>query len=480
MRLYVGGEAGERQVDASGPRFVIGRHPNSDLMLPDEQVSSQHAYLVELPDGRVELHDLDSRNGTFVNGVRVTGPVILNGGEELRLGETTIRTAPPQAAPLPAPPPPPPPPAQPSPSPSPQPDQPVPVPATPSAIRRIIASDSGIRRALQTSRRWTIVSLAVAILSVLVAVVLLTGVFSKPTPTVSEVVAAARPSTVLVFSTLDGEPLSSGTGWVLDAKEGLIVTNAHVIGDGDGPVVMFNGEPLETSVVGADPCEDLALLKVADTTGLRTLPLGSQSEVKQGETVVALGYPGNASEEPVLQSTTGSVSAVKERYDAPDVIGVGYPIHSNVVQTDAAINHGNSGGPLVALNKSVIGVNTIVSNPKRQQENQGYAIGIDLVKERVAEMREGHGIGWGGFGFNATGEGLLVDAAIKGTSAEEAGFNKTQLLVVGVNGQPVPRFRDYCDAVADIESGDEVELAVQEVVGNQIVSRPRAVNIRFE
>jgi S1-C subfamily serine protease len=441
---------------------------------------------------------MGSSNGTFVNGHRLTGPVLLSGGEEIRIGQTRIRAQAEGAAGLEAdaaaagpdaaaagaaalagv--------AVAAPAPSPQTPEAAttppstPVQATPSTIRRIIASDSGIRRTLRTSRRWTIISVSVAGLSLLIAALFIGGVFGGGGPTVSEVVAAARPSTVLIESSFDGQPISGGTGWVYDADEGLVVTNAHVIGDGDEATVVVEGEPRSASVVGADPCDDLALLKVADTSGLVSMPLGSQAEIEQGDTAVALGFPANASKEAVLQSTTGSVSSVKQRYDSPQATGVDIPVLENVVQTDAAINHGNSGGPLVGLDKRVIGVNTIVSNPEEQMENQGYAIGIDLVKERVEEMRQGKGIGWAGFGFTASGDGLIVGGAIEGTAAAQAGLNDVPLVVVGINGERVGTARDYCRAVADAEAGDPAELVVLRIANERAVGRPLRIQTRFE
>lgn len=149
------------------------------------------------------------------------------------------------------------------------------------------------------------------------------------------VVQRVVPSTVFVEARRDGRRVGSGTGWVLDGPDGLIVTNAHVVNGGTTMLVGAGRQVADAAIVGVAPCEDLAVLRVGDLSGLRSLPLGNQSALEQGETVVAVGYPANASSEASLTSTTGVVSVVRTAYRerALDV-----PRYSNVVQTDAAIN----------------------------------------------------------------------------------------------------------------------------------------------
>src|SRR5918998_2144330 len=105
LEITSGADAG-RTANVRGDQFTLGREGTTNLVLRDVKASRRHASLRELPDGRVELTDLGSRNGTFVNGQQVTGSVVLNGGEEIRIGDTVLRAVAEQAA---APPPPPPP-----------------------------------------------------------------------------------------------------------------------------------------------------------------------------------------------------------------------------------------------------------------------------------------------------------------------------------------------------------------------------------
>ena len=164
-----------------------------------------------------------------------------------------------------------------------------------------VRSESAIERAQlrQSVKRATwlaMVAGGVALLAVIALVLFLaTDVFEdEPAvppgpPSAAEIIEHARPSTVAVISS-EG---ASGTGWVLDAEEGLIVTNGHVIEAGRSFEVMRDtGETLDAELVSAALCDDLAVLKVDDTDGLVSLPIGSQSALRAGDTVYVMGYPG--------------------------------------------------------------------------------------------------------------------------------------------------------------------------------------------
>src|SRR5439155_2804690 len=125
---------------------------------------------------------------------------------------------------------------------------------------------------------------------------------------------AVRPSVVSITTLVNGRPFAGGTGWVLDSDQGLIVTNAHVINEATSIQVGVAGAPRETEIVGVAPCEDVAVLRVADHSGLRTIDLGSQGTLEQGEIVIALGFPANASGEDELTATTGIVSITKTKF----------------------------------------------------------------------------------------------------------------------------------------------------------------------
>ncbi|MEZ5155307.1 MAG: S1C family serine protease [Solirubrobacterales bacterium] len=318
----------------------------------------------------------------------------------------------------------------------------------------------------QSVRRATILAIGALLVGALAVAAALAGVFStdpetSSRPSTREIIAAAAPSTVRVLAKVDGANYSSGTGWVYEADRGLIVTNAHVLGDQGSPGltsyrVVIDGRLRPATLFANSPCFDMAMLQVQDSAGLTALPLGSQADLAQGDQVNVVGYPTNEltnfSSTP-LQSTTGTVSVVEEslqgRSDAagdPDVRQ--YP---NLIQTDAAINHGNSGGPLVDGNGNLVGINSLTT---LETQGQGFAIGVDLFKDQAETLEQGDSIGFLGFDFVAGGKGLLVNNAVEGSPAADAGFGKERAVVVSVDGEPVPTRAAYCRAVDGSNSGE--------------------------
>ena len=141
---------------------------------------------------------------------------------------------------------------------------------------------------------------------------------------------------------------------IVDAAKGLVLTNFHVIALGPDLQAGTPNRLDDAEVRAAAPCEDLALLHVEGLEDRRAIPLGRQADVQQGDQVVALGYPASASGGEELTSTAGVVSSVRTplRIPAPD-----QPRFTNLVQTDAALGPGNSGGPLVGGGGRLVGIN---------------------------------------------------------------------------------------------------------------------------
>jgi S1-C subfamily serine protease len=277
---------------------------------------------------------------------------------------------------------------------------------------------------------------------------------------------------------------SFGSGVVVDAGEGLVLTNFHVIGIGGELAAGRPGRLAPASVRAAAPCDDLVLLEVDGLEGAAELPLGSQGEVEQGDQVVALGYPASASGGTSMTTTAGVVSAVHTslRLPAPDS-----PRFQNLVQTDAALNPGNSGGPLVGEDGSLVGVNTILFRGVGQTpiNDQGYAVGVDRVRAVLGTLRDAHSIGWFGAGLlvpprellrrGHLPEGLFATGAAKGTSAESEGVE--QVLIIAVGDRPVGgTLAGYCRAVAGVHSGDARVLTI--IAGPR--ERPQKVQVKFE
>jgi S1-C subfamily serine protease len=472
----------------AGDRFLVGRGSDCELTLADGEASRRHALLRPQADGTVVLEDLGSTNGTFVNGRRISGPVTLRGGERVRIGDTELNfldgAAPPTQPPSPATAPPPPGAAAAAAAAgsgagaasagS--------APPTPSRIERIM-----LRRSVNRAMIIAGISGAIALIAVVVVVIIvLTGGSSAPSS--SEIVAAVKPATVDVLISQTGEGVvAGGTGWVLDADRGLIVSNNHVINGADQVQVVVDGQKRDAQVVAAAPCQDMSVIRVADNAGLKTMPLGSQSDLKAGDTVVAVGFPASASPQDHLVATVGSVSDPKTEYDVPQAADV--PILSNVVQTDAAINPGNSGGPLVDQDKELVGMNTAGLDEAggRRLQGQGYAIGVDQIKRFVSPLSAGTSIGWTGLGLEPADPaalsrqnlpaGLLVKNAIPGTPGDKAGFgdNKTRL-ITAVDGKPLDgSIRSYCAIAGTKRKGDSAVFTVISGPG----ASPQQVRVPF-
>ncbi|MGZ8667566.1 MAG: FHA domain-containing protein, partial [Solirubrobacterales bacterium] len=411
------GPGAGKEVALEGDAVVIGREPGCDLVLDDDEVSRRHAEIRRTAGG-AEIRDLGSRNGTWVDGTRISGPTPLRGGETVKVGRTSFDAkgegAP--TTPLAA-------------TAGQTPERPIPKPETPSGVQR--------QKLQESVNRSMIVAVAAIVIALLVVGLAIAGVFSgdddgkNGTGVVlaRDVVRDVTPSTVLVNAYEGGKRAGNGSGWVYNADQGLIVTNAHVVEGGSRFEVGVGNELRRAYVVGVSPCDDLALLRTNRHANLKTIALGSQSEIKLGDRAFVIGFPGNASLEDELVVTEGAVSVVKTR---PDLVGAVDPnaiTYPNVVQLDATINSGNSGGPAVNDKRQLIGVNTFTIGI----EDQNFAIGVDQVKKVVPQLARGDSIGYGGFGLDALTEedaqalgipvlGLIVTSVLPNSTADQVGL----------------------------------------------------------
>jgi S1-C subfamily serine protease len=287
-----------------------------------------------------------------------------------------------------------------------------------------------------------------------------------------DIVAKARPGTIYIRSR-GFDQQATGTGVLVDARHGLVLTNFHVVALGQELQAGTPHRLDDAEIQAAAPCEDLALLKVQGLEGRRAIPLGHQDEVKQGDPVVALGYPVSASGGKSLTSTAGVVSSVNTplRIRAPD-----QPRYSNLVQTDAALAPGNSGGPLVGADGRLVGVNTIVltGDARNPSPGQGYAVGVDRVREVLADFRHGRSRAWFGAGIltppprllkrESLPPGVLLTGAQDGTSA--ADLRLEDVLVTAIDGRRVrSSLASYCRAIGKRRSGDTIHISVITTAG---------------
>src|SRR4051794_9585147 len=465
--LFESGDEKGRVVQVTGDEFVIGRDDTADLQILDTRASRRHASLKVLPGGNAELHDMDSSNGTLLNGAPVKSAV-LSGNEKIQIGDTEMSFFP---------------------------VDPIRARTTVGLtdkprLSAIIAKrgQSAIQRLrIEKKLRNLSILAGTALAAIIVVVVLLvTGVLGGGSgPNVAEVVAANGPSVVFIKTNAN----ETGSGWTLDAAQGLIVTNGHVVNRGQSYQVGVGGQLRSAKVVGDAPCDDLAVLRVTPNTGLHTMPLDSQKNVKEGDDVVALGYPQSAAANAKLTATSGVVSVAQTQYNEP-VADI--PNYRNVIQIDAALNPGNSGGALIRSDsKRLIGVNSAVRTENQQGraiQGQNYAIGVDRVKPVVNYLRDGKSIGWVGFNFEyptaeelATANlpnGLKTSSGVAGTPAAAAVNGKT-LLVIGVNGKQIGNtLSSYCAAAGNLTSGQQATFTVMDITDPSHPGKPHGLNLR--
>jgi serine protease Do len=245
----------------------------------------------------------------------------------------------------------------------------------------------------------------------------------------------------------------SGSGVVI-LKEGFIITNYHVVKDAKKIKVSFDkqyddGEYVAEEVSHVEQ-EDLALLKIHRDRDCPTIPLGTSSDLMPGETVIAIGNP-------VGQTHTvsqGIISGLHRNVQLPDA-GLDF---SDLIQTDCAINFGNSGGPLININGEMIGLNSAM-NAKAQ--NIGFAIPVDRIKEVLQEqlLSPETASTWLGFEVDS-GDHLRVARVVPGGPAAQAGL-KPGDCIVAIGGQAVTRQDNYRLARVGLSPQRDVEVQVE-------------------
>jgi putative serine protease PepD len=203
-------------------------------------------------------------------------------------------------------------------------------------------------------------------------------VYERANASVVEITVTAQSSSEGPLGS--GASQAQGSGFVVDG-DGHVVTNAHVVDGADTAKVRFaDGKTYDATVVGVDASTDLAVLKVdAPSSALHPLELADSSQVAVGDVVVAIGSPFGLEN----SVTAGIVSALGRSMTAPNGFTIG-----GSIQTDAAINHGNSGGPLLDLSGKVIGVNAQIESESGGNDGVGFAIPSDTVKSIVAQIVE--------------------------------------------------------------------------------------------
>jgi Do/DeqQ family serine protease len=257
---------------------------------------------------------------------------------------------------------------------------------------------------------------------------------------------------------------SAGSGVVIDPRQGLIVTNHHVVEHADEIVVrLHDGRRLNAQRVGSDPDTDLAVIRVPPDKELATIPLGDSNALQVGDYVIAIGNPFGIGQ----TVTHGIVSAVRRS-------GLSDTGFENFIQTDAPINPGNSGGALVNLKGELVGINEAIIGPSGGSVGIGFATPVSTVRQvteqlvRYGRVRHGHlGVGLQDLtpdlarqnGLPAEQSGALIASVEAASPADRAGL-KAGDVVTAVGSTPIDSAADLRSAVGLMTVGDVIELKV--------------------
>ncbi|MGS2721362.1 DegQ family serine endoprotease [Paraglaciecola aestuariivivens] len=253
-----------------------------------------------------------------------------------------------------------------------------------------------------------------------------------------------------------------GSGVIIDAKKGYVVTNNHVVDNADEITVkLTDGREFKAKKLGSDEQSDIALLKI-EPDNLTAIPLADSDRLRVGDFVVAIGNPFGLNQ----TVTSGIVSALGRS-------GLNIGGYENFIQTDAAINRGNSGGALVSLTGSLVGINTAIFGPNGGNVGIGFAIPSNMMKSLVDQIIEfgevrrgllgimGQDIDSGlaeAMNLGAT-QGAFVSEVSPESAAEKGGILAGDI-IIEINGRPVSSFQELRAKVASKGAGAELDLTI--------------------
>ncbi|HEX9416814.1 MAG TPA: trypsin-like peptidase domain-containing protein [Gaiellaceae bacterium] len=244
---------------------------------------------------------------------------------------------------------------------------------------------------------------------------------------------------------------SQGSGFVYDAS-GDIITNEHVAAGASSISVRFsNGASYDARLVGSDPSTDLAVIKVdAPRSVVSPLTLGDSGGLSVGDSVVAIGSPFGLEE----TVTSGIVSALHRQMSSPN----GFAINDSI-QTDAAINHGNSGGPLLNTQGRVVGVNAQIKSDSGGNEGVGFAIPSNTVRSVVSQILATGKVehAYLGVRIDTTAQGVRIGAVVPGMPAAAAGLRSGDV-ITEIAGRKVTSAQGLQVAIAAKHPGDTISV----------------------
>lgn len=254
-----------------------------------------------------------------------------------------------------------------------------------------------------------------------------------------------------------------GSGVVTDADKGYVVTNYHVINGANKILVtLHDGREYDAELVGGDKMSDIALLKLEKAKNLTQIKIADSDQLRVGDFTVAIGNPFGLGQ----TVTSGIVSALGRS-------GLNIENFENFIQTDAAINSGNSGGALVNLNGELIGINTAILGPNGGNVGIGFAIPSNMMKNLTEQILEFGEVKRGMLGVQGgeitseladalgyeSSKGAFVSQVIEGSAADNAGL-KAGDVITTLNGKKIDTFSELRAKVATLGAGKEITLGV--------------------
>ncbi|WP_421507087.1 serine endoprotease DegP [Erwinia rhapontici] len=254
-----------------------------------------------------------------------------------------------------------------------------------------------------------------------------------------------------------------GSGVVIDAAKGYVVTNNHVVDNATKiQVQLSDGRKYDAKVIGKDPRSDIALIQLKEAKNLTAIKIADSDNLRVGDYTVAIGNPYGLGE----TVTSGIVSALGRS-------GLNVENYENFIQTDAAINRGNSGGALVNLNGELIGINTAILAPDGGNIGIGFAIPSNMVKNLTSQMVEFGQVKRGELGIMGTElnselakamkvdaqRGAFVSQVLPKSSAAQAGI-KAGDVIVSINNKPISSFSALRAEVGSLPVGTKMELGL--------------------
>ncbi len=262
---------------------------------------------------------------------------------------------------------------------------------------------------------------------------------------------------------VERETQATGSGVIVDAAQGYVMTNAHVVENASSiEVTTKDNRRLTAKLIGRDPDTDIAVLQIP-AGSLTAVPIGDSDRLQVGDFVLAIGNPFGLGQ----TVTSGIISALGRS-------GLGIEGYEDFIQTDASINPGNSGGPLVDLQGRVVGINTAILAPGGGNIGIGFAVPINMARQIMDQLVSYGEIKRGRIGVaiqdltpdlaQALGtrhtQGAVIARVEPGSPAERAGL-RTNDLVVAINGAPMRSGTELRNRVGLSRIGDEVELTVE-------------------